>query len=127
MTLAPFVGTASKILVLITRSSLLMMSPPVSAGGTIKYAVTSMQDGLARRLRIENLMAQGSEYPAVVIPVLSQRYILLQRNVIYTAVTSGKRLVQGGTATPLRQDTWLLHPRCFSIPPGRIRRLSYLC
>jgi exodeoxyribonuclease V alpha subunit len=37
--------------------------------------------------------AQGSEYPAVVIPILPQHYLLLQRNLIYTAVTRGKRLV----------------------------------
>ncbi|MBN1381568.1 MAG: ATP-dependent RecD-like DNA helicase [Deltaproteobacteria bacterium] len=37
--------------------------------------------------------AQGSEYPAVVIPVLTQHYLLLQRNLIYTAVTRGKKLV----------------------------------
>ena len=37
--------------------------------------------------------SQGSEYPAVVIPVLTQHYILLQRNLIYTAVTRGKYLV----------------------------------
>jgi exodeoxyribonuclease V alpha subunit len=37
--------------------------------------------------------SQGSEYPAVVMPVLSQHYILLQRNLIYTAVTRGRNLV----------------------------------
>ena len=37
--------------------------------------------------------AQGSEFPAVVIPVLTQHYILLQRNLIYTGVTRGKKLV----------------------------------
>ena len=37
--------------------------------------------------------SQGSEYPAVLIPVLSQHYLLLQRNLIYTAVTRAKRLV----------------------------------
>jgi exodeoxyribonuclease V alpha subunit len=37
--------------------------------------------------------SQGSEYPAVVVPILSQHYVLLQRNLIYTAVTRGKRLV----------------------------------
>ena len=37
--------------------------------------------------------SQGSEYPAVIIPVLTQHYILLQRNLIYTAVTRGKNLV----------------------------------
>ena len=37
--------------------------------------------------------SQGSEYPAVVIPLLTQHYMLLQRNLIYTAVTRGKKLV----------------------------------
>jgi exodeoxyribonuclease V alpha subunit len=37
--------------------------------------------------------SQGSEYRAVIIPILSQHYVLLQRNLIYTAVTRGKDLV----------------------------------
>jgi exodeoxyribonuclease V alpha subunit len=37
--------------------------------------------------------SQGSEYPAVIIPILTQHYILLQRNLIYTGVTRGKKLV----------------------------------
>ncbi len=37
--------------------------------------------------------SQGSEYPAVIMPILTQHYVLLQRNLIYTAVTRAKRLV----------------------------------
>ena len=37
--------------------------------------------------------SQGSEYPAVIFPILTQHYILLQRNLIYTAVTRGRNLV----------------------------------
>ena len=37
--------------------------------------------------------SQGSEYPAVVIPVMTQHYALLQRNLLYTGVTRGKKLV----------------------------------
>ena len=37
--------------------------------------------------------SQGSEYPAVVIPLTMQHYMMLQRNLIYTGVTRGKRLV----------------------------------
>ena len=37
--------------------------------------------------------AQGSEYPAVVIPVSTQHYVMLQRNLIYTGLTRGKQLV----------------------------------
>jgi len=37
--------------------------------------------------------SQGSEYPAVIIPILTEHYIMLQRNLIYTAVTRGRKLV----------------------------------
>lgn len=37
--------------------------------------------------------SQGSEYSAVVIPVLTQHYAMLQRNLLYTGITRGKRLV----------------------------------
>ena len=37
--------------------------------------------------------SQGSEYPAVIIPVLTQHYAMLQRNLLYTGITRGKRLV----------------------------------
>jgi exodeoxyribonuclease V alpha subunit len=37
--------------------------------------------------------SQGSEYPAVVIPLSTQHYPMLQRNLLYTGVTRGKRLV----------------------------------
>jgi exodeoxyribonuclease V alpha subunit len=37
--------------------------------------------------------SQGSEYPAVVIPMMTQHYMLLERNLLYTAITRGKQLV----------------------------------
>ncbi len=37
--------------------------------------------------------AQGSEYPAVVIPLATQHYAMLARNLLYTGVTRGKQLV----------------------------------
>ncbi len=37
--------------------------------------------------------SQGSEYPAVILPLVTQHFLLLQRNLIYTAVTRGKKLV----------------------------------
>jgi exodeoxyribonuclease V alpha subunit len=37
--------------------------------------------------------AQGSEYPAVVIPLVTQHYAMLRRNLTYTAVTRGRQLV----------------------------------
>jgi exodeoxyribonuclease V alpha subunit len=37
--------------------------------------------------------SQGSEYPVVILPMVTQHYIMLQRNLLYTAVTRGKALV----------------------------------
>ena len=37
--------------------------------------------------------SQGSEYPAVIVPVHTQHYVMLQRSLLYTAVTRGKQLV----------------------------------
>jgi len=37
--------------------------------------------------------SQGSEFPAVVIPLATQHYLLLQRNLVYMGVTRGKQLV----------------------------------
>jgi hypothetical protein len=51
--------------------------------------------------------SQGSEYPAVVIPLTIQRYPMLQRNLVYTGVTRGKRLVMGPKA-----DIRAFDPEC---------------
>ena len=37
--------------------------------------------------------AQGGEFPAVVVPLLTQHYPMLQRNLLYTAITRGRKLV----------------------------------
>ena len=37
--------------------------------------------------------SQGSEYPAVVLPILTQHFVMLQRNLLYTAITRARRLV----------------------------------
>ncbi|HOE65081.1 MAG TPA: ATP-dependent RecD-like DNA helicase [Candidatus Hydrogenedentes bacterium] len=37
--------------------------------------------------------AQGSEYPAVVMPIVSQHYVMLQRSVLYTGITRARQLV----------------------------------
>jgi exodeoxyribonuclease V alpha subunit len=37
--------------------------------------------------------SQGSEYPAVVIPIMTQHYMMLERNLLYTGITRGQKLV----------------------------------
>ena len=62
--------------------------------------------------------AQGSEYPAVVIPLAMSHYMLLQRNLLYTAVTRGKRLV-----------VLIAQPKALHIAVGQTgaNRLTRLC
>jgi exodeoxyribonuclease V alpha subunit len=50
-------------------------------------------DELALAYALTIHKSQGSEYPAVVIPLHTQHFLLLQRNLLYTAITRGKRLV----------------------------------
>jgi exodeoxyribonuclease V alpha subunit len=55
--------------------------------------------------------AQGSEYPAVVMPLHTQHFLMLQRNLLYTGITRGKKLVvlvgsrKALSAAVQRQDT----------------------
>ena len=50
-------------------------------------------DELSLAYAISVHKSQGSEYPAVVIPLLTQHYVMLQRNLLYTALSRGKQLV----------------------------------
>ncbi len=50
-------------------------------------------DEIALAYAITVHKSQGSEFPAVVIPVAMQQYMLLQRNLVYTGITRGKKLV----------------------------------
>ncbi len=61
-------------------------------GRTVEYEFGELDEvSLAYATSIHK--SQGSEYPAVVIPLAMQHYTLLERNLIYTAVTRGKKLV----------------------------------
>ena len=61
-------------------------------GRDVAYGVGDL-DALVPAYAATIHKAQGSEYPAVVIPVLTQHYAMLQRNLLYTGITRGKRLV----------------------------------
>ena len=61
-------------------------------GRSVEYELGELDEiSLAYATSIHK--SQGSEYPAVVIPLAMQHYTLLERNLIYTAVTRGKKLV----------------------------------
>ncbi len=61
-------------------------------GKEVEYGAADL-DALVPAYAVTIHKSQGSEYPAVVIPVLIQHYAMLQRNLLYTAITRGKRLV----------------------------------
>jgi exodeoxyribonuclease V alpha subunit len=50
-------------------------------------------DELVHAFCISVHKSQGAEYPCVVLPVMTQHYLMLQRNLLYTAVTRAKKLV----------------------------------
>ncbi len=58
----------------------------------VEYPFSALNE-LALAYAITVHKSQGSEYPAVVIPVVKQHYIMLQRNLLYTAVTRARELV----------------------------------
>jgi exodeoxyribonuclease V alpha subunit len=58
----------------------------------IKYD-WSEADELTHAYCISVHRSQGSEYPCIVLPVVTQHYMMLQRNLLYTAVTRAKKLV----------------------------------
>ncbi len=61
-------------------------------GRKVSYDFAEL-DELTLAYAISVHKSQGSEYPAVVIPLLTQHYIMLQRNLLYTALSRGKQLV----------------------------------
>jgi exodeoxyribonuclease V alpha subunit len=74
----------------------------VFEGQQVAYDFSELDElGLAYALTIHK--SQGSEYPAVIIPLHAQHYMMLQRNLLYTGITRGKKLV---VLTGTRKAIW---------------------
>jgi exodeoxyribonuclease V alpha subunit len=61
-------------------------------GRSISYELSEL-DELTLAYAISVHKSQGSEYPVVVLPMLTQHYVMLQRNLLYTAITRAKKMV----------------------------------
>jgi exodeoxyribonuclease V alpha subunit len=61
-------------------------------GRPVRYQAEAL-DQLELAYAVSVHKSQGSEYPAVVLPLVMQHFMMLRRNLLYTAVTRGKRLV----------------------------------
>lgn len=60
--------------------------------GRVSYDFSEL-DELVHAYAVSIHKSQGSEYPAVVILIMTQHYMMLQRNLLYTGITRGKKLV----------------------------------
>ncbi|MFT7625658.1 MAG: exodeoxyribonuclease V alpha subunit [Myxococcota bacterium] len=74
------------------RTLLVAFDEP-GGGRRMRHYDPADQEQLVPAWAISIHKSQGSEYPAVVIPLHTQHYMMLRRNLVYTAVTRGKRLV----------------------------------
>jgi len=61
-------------------------------GKAVSYEFDEL-DEMTMAYAISIHKSQGSEYPAVIVPLMTQHYVMLQRNLLYTAMTRGKELV----------------------------------
>lgn len=61
--------------------------------GRLVQAEFSQFDELVHAYAVSIHKSQGSEFPVVVIPILTQHYVMLQRNLLYTAVTRARKMV----------------------------------
>jgi exodeoxyribonuclease V alpha subunit len=81
-------------------------------GREVEYELSEMDEiALAYATTIHK--SQGSEYPAVVIPLATQHYTLLERNLLYTGVTRGKQLV-----------VLIVQPKALGMAVRRVRSLG---
>ena len=106
------IGTITKIDVEVRKVTVLYDEYPVD------YEFAE-QDELILAYAISVHKSQGSEYGAVILPVMTQHFVLLQRNLIYTGITRAKKLVvligtKKALAIAIKNDT----------PLRRLTRLS---
>ncbi len=80
-------------------------------------------DQLSRAYAVTVHKSQGCEFPAVILPLLSQHYMMLQRNLLYTGMTRAKKLlilIGSARAVQLAVTNTRLEPR-FSLLTERMR------
>ncbi len=65
----------------------------ITMNGTFQYYEWVETEDLMHAYCISTHRSQGSEYPVVVMPLLTQHYMMLQRNLLYTAITRAKQMV----------------------------------
>ncbi len=62
-------------------------------GRAVEYSLEEAREQLIHAYCISTHRSQGAEYPVVVMPILTQHYMMLQRNLLYTAITRARKIV----------------------------------
>jgi exodeoxyribonuclease V alpha subunit len=86
-------GDIGRIAVIDREESELHVAYPEGRGERVVSYDLVDADELTLAYAISVHKSQGSEYPVVILPISTQHYIMLQRNLIYTALTRAKKLV----------------------------------
>jgi exodeoxyribonuclease V alpha subunit len=71
--------------------------------------------------------SQGSEFSAVIVPCLTAHFIMLQRNLIYTAITRAKKLlilIGSKKALAIAINNFRLEPRCSAFLPRLLNNMK---
>lgn len=95
-------------------------------GRQIVYHISEM-DEMILAYAVTVHKAQGSEYPAVIVPLSTQHYVMLRRNLLYTAMTRGKSLVVligSNKALKMAVENRIVEPR-YSYLSHRMRNNSF--
>jgi exodeoxyribonuclease V alpha subunit len=99
-----FNGDMGRIVDVVRETSTVVVHFPDELGGVSVAYEPHELDELTLAYACSIHRAQGSEYPCVVLPLMTQHYLLLQRNLLYTAITRARRLcVVVGDARALRR------------------------
>jgi exodeoxyribonuclease V alpha subunit len=97
-------GDVGRVVSFDREAGVLLVEFPEEAGVVSVAYEPHELDELALAYCISIHRAQGSEYPCVVLPLVTQHYMMLQRNLLYTAMTRARRLcVVVGDARALRR------------------------
>lgn len=98
-----FNGDVGRIIEVTPERQVVVAFPDTAGELPITYEPHEL-DELALAYAVSIHRAQGSEYPCVVLPLVMQHYLLLQRNLLYTAMTRARRLcVIAGDPRALRR------------------------
>ena len=86
-----FNGDLGRILYFDTEEE--RMTVDFGSGVRAEYEGTRELDDLVLAYAISIHRSQGSEFPVVILPLTTQHYVMLQRNLLYTAITRARRLM----------------------------------